>query len=108
MYDFNLVKSPGLVKAENLPGKAARKGNAMSAAMSKGRWVCLCFVSLAAMLLAGVSAFAQVNVTTQHNDLARTGQTLSETTLTRANVNLTQLGLLFKTPINTLSSPNRL
>jgi hypothetical protein len=38
---------------------------------------------------------AAVNVTTYHNDNARTGQNLLETTLTPANVNSSQFGKLF-------------
>jgi len=38
---------------------------------------------------------AQVNVTTYHNDNARTGQNTSETVLTPANVNSQKFGLLF-------------
>src|SRR5258708_39567095 len=55
--------------------------------------------SLALSLLAGsllvCAAFAQVPVTTQHNDNYRTGQNTSETLLTPANVNKTQFGKLF-------------
>ena len=40
-------------------------------------------------------SFAQVAVTTQHNDNYRTGQNTSETVLTPANVNQTQFGKLF-------------
>jgi hypothetical protein len=45
-------------------------------------------------LLVTASAFA-VDVTTYHNDNARTGQNLSETILTPANVNVTGFGKLF-------------
>ena len=48
-----------------------------------------------AALLAG-AACAQVSVTTQHNDNARTGANLSETVLTPANVNPAHFGMLFK------------
>ena len=46
-------------------------------------------------LCASTIGRAQVNVTTARNDIARTGQNLSETILTPANVNATQFGKLF-------------
>src|SRR5260370_214520 len=43
---------------------------------------------------------AQVNVLTYHNDNTRTGQNLSESTLTPANINPTQFGRLFSYSID--------
>jgi len=43
---------------------------------------------------------AQVNVTTYHNDNARSGQNTQETLLTPANVNSTQFGKLFSVPVD--------
>ena len=49
---------------------------------------------IAGMLLAGISTSAQ-NVTTQHNDNARTGAYTTETKFTPSNVNSNNFGKLF-------------
>jgi Chitobiase/beta-hexosaminidase C-terminal domain len=51
-------------------------------------------------LLVCTSAISQVNVTTYHNDNARTGQNVAETILTPANVNSSQFGKLFTVAVD--------
>ena len=48
----------------------------------------------------GGAAQAQVNVTTYHNDNARTGQFTQETVLTPANVNSNKFGKMFTTAVD--------
>src|ERR1700722_20269841 len=43
---------------------------------------------------------AKVNVSAHHNDNARSGQILNETSLTSANVNTSQFGKLFVQPVD--------
>lgn len=61
------------------------------------RFRTILFLCLVGFTTAGV---AQVNVTTYHNDNARTGQNLAETSLTPANVNSTQFGKLFSVAVD--------
>jgi len=57
------------------------------------------FVVSLLCLVAG-ALHAQVNVTTYHNDNARTGQNTQETILTPSNVNSTQFGKLFSASVD--------
>jgi hypothetical protein len=52
------------------------------------------------LLLTGGIASAQTSVTTNRNDLARTGANLSETTLNTTNVNVAEFGKLFERTVD--------
>src|SRR5262245_6094226 len=54
----------------------------------------------ASLLLVPGRLLAQANVTTQHNDAARTGANTSETVLTTTNVNVSQFGKLFERAVD--------
>jgi len=56
--------------------------------------------TLALALLLPAAAFAQVNVTTHHNDSARTGANLAETDLTTTNVNVSEFGKVFERAVD--------
>jgi len=55
-----------------------------------------CAAGLVSALFYTIPSFAQVDVLTQHNDLARTGWNNQETKLNTGNVNANSFGLLFK------------
>ena len=55
---------------------------------------------LATALLVAPRAHAQLMVTTQHNDISRTGANTNETILTPANVNINTFGKLFSYPVD--------
>ena len=57
-------------------------------------------IALAGVLLLTASLVAQTHVTTQHNDIARTGANLTETLLTTTNVNVSQFGKLFERAVD--------
>jgi hypothetical protein len=59
----------------------------------------LCSIVLMCVVLAGMAA-GQVEVTTNHNDAARTGANLSETILNTANVNGSNFSKLFSRPVD--------
>ncbi len=54
------------------------------------------FAMTALSMSLSISVLAQVNIVMQHNDNARTGANLHESSLTPANVNTRQFGMLFK------------
>ena len=71
-----------------------RRGGA-SASGCLRRWL-----ALMALTLVPAAASAQVDVLTQHNDNARTGQNLSETLLTPTSVASGKFGKLFTQPVD--------
>jgi len=62
------------------------------------RW--LKTMGVAILTVASISSRAQVNVTTWHNDLARTGVNTQEMILTTTNVNVSQFGRLFQIQVD--------
>lgn len=67
--------------------------------ISGGRGLFRTALGLALIVTASV-ALSQVQVTTYHNDNARTGLNANETILTPANVNANTFGLLFTLPVD--------
>ena len=57
-------------------------------------WLC------ASLLLIPAYVYAQSNVTTQHNDSARTGANTHETILTTTNVNVSQFGKILERTVD--------
>jgi len=60
----------------------------------------LCLVFFLGVRETRTHAASGINVTTYHNDNARTGQNLNETTLNTSNVNVNTFGQLFKIPVD--------
>jgi Chitobiase/beta-hexosaminidase C-terminal domain len=68
--------------------------------MKKTTLLKFCFLFVVFLCVFAAALQAQVNVTTYHNDNARTGQNSQETILTPSNVNSSQFGKLFTVPLD--------
>jgi hypothetical protein len=70
----------------------------------KNRWGVVCtrlaFQSVLLFAVGAGAGFSQTNVLTWHNDNARTGQNLTETILTPANVTYATFGKLYTVPVD--------
>lgn len=64
------------------------------------RQVTRLFLMVGMLAMLGPAGMTQVNVLTQHNDIARTGSNANETILTPANVNTSTFGKLFSQPVD--------
>jgi hypothetical protein len=90
-----------LAKTSRTPLPITHSGSELASSKSNpiisrhSRQALLVALALIFSLWSGSHAAAQVSVTTYHNDIARTGQNVSETVLTPANVNVNQFGLLY-------------
>jgi hypothetical protein len=62
--------------------------------------VCFAFGTLVSLSLLPIPGMSQTNVLTFHNDNAHTGQNLTETILTPANVNAADFGKLLDLPVD--------
>src|ERR1700730_9334094 len=64
----------------------------------QNRWSKITAIGIS--VIASLSVAAQVNVTTWHNDLSRTGANAQETILTTGNVNVANFGKLYSVPVD--------
>jgi Legume lectin domain/Chitobiase/beta-hexosaminidase C-terminal domain len=85
----------------NVRNEKIGKRESFATTRGKNRGKVLRWMAVGIMLL-GMSAgvMAQTNVTTQHNDIARTGANTNEAILTPANVNVASFGKLFSQPVD--------
>src|SRR6266702_3655319 len=70
----------------------------MTRMTTQNRWSKVLAIGIS--LIASLAVTAQVNVTTWHNDLSRTGANAQETILTTDNVNVNSFGKLFSVPVD--------
>jgi hypothetical protein len=86
--------------SKNVISTEASDGTIVCRAVERAPHLAFALVFALIALSAAASAQQKVDVTTSHNDLARTGANTQETVLTPATVNATNFGLLAKFPVD--------